>query len=1003
MPIAGEEILSLAADGDSGPFSDTAFVRHIQARVALYALIRTGQKALRERVLERGEASARTFAGHRRVLDALQATIARLDAARGRRVKNTGRIIGLPRLLRVCKKLGLSEREGMAIEYMVVHYTGLGAVGCGHLAVSDDLVEAGDFAGLGPVELAELVNPARPHMTQGLFELDRRLTTSYFKSDFSMSPEVVKALAGGALNVEEYLKIDKTAVAEVLAEEPGFDIGAMSILAQVRPGGAEPAEEEPEPAGQRAPSPESDSGKDDAAGEAGPPAEAVQPGQTGAVPARTSDTFAGLGALEPYTNDLQYLDDYFRLITTLLKLKKLKTDGESYRSMSEPSKDAEGRELGALERMQRGICERRLEMTRAGGGWLPRLERLVDTRGLVPFEKLVLITLVGAHISADIMQELGGRYRLGLHVADLIQLLLDGLQEQISHRRYFYRSGTLVKEGMVSIDTDITNELESCNIDIDRRMLDYIVGLDVEATELVEGGHLYTPRVKLDQVVLPREMKDLILGRVEHFAAFGRARRDLGFEETISYGKSLVMLFFGPSGTGKTMMANALANHLGKKVFLINFPSLGGIAAGAVLRYIFREAKIQDAIVFFDECEELFKGRGEGNASISTLLTEIERHDGMVIMATNRPFELDEAMHRRITLALEFRNPDLHLREQIWKNHLPPAVRLAEDVSFAALASGFELSGGFIKNAVLTALSLAVERDGSSPVICMADLEKGARLQLRSRLRLADFDRRVVPTLGLEALVLPPEIRQRLIEVVSFEKAREVLFGQWGFDAHMSYGLGMTVLFHGRPGTGKSFAAEALGYEIGRPLMVVNCAELISKYVGDTPKNLDNLFKEARQNECIMVFDEADGLFAARTAVSDATDRYANVDVGVLLYHIERYPGVVILTTNLVDNVDEAFFRRMKHVLEFPMPDAGLREMLWKKLIPPKTPLANDIDYAGLAKRFDLSGGNIKNAIFRAAARAALRPGDDRMITASDLVAAAEEEVAKERKPGIGF
>ncbi|OGG56954.1 MAG: hypothetical protein A3F84_15585 [Candidatus Handelsmanbacteria bacterium RIFCSPLOWO2_12_FULL_64_10] len=721
-------------------------------------------------------------------------------------------------------------------------------------------------------------------------------------------------------------------------------------------------------------------------------------------------------SLSPYKTDLEYLDDQFHWIATRIEAWRVESRvretgskalrqllGELEEQEEESPADRRMRRavlkrLGERERALRARCEGRLNRTRSTGSWLPRLERIAAARHLDAFEKTVLLTLTGGIVSPDIRKAVHGSC---FEVGQLLEILCSNLQERIQGRRHFYRNGTLVREGMISLTESLT-DLTRYDVEIDRCMMDFIVGLDTELSELIDGSHLYYPKVGPDLVVLPEEQKKLILDTVSRFDTFRKARRRLGFDDLIPHGKSMVMLFYGPSGTGKTMMANAVANRMKKKVLLVNFPSLGR-RADDMFKYLFREARVHDAILFFDECESIFGSRALGNAEIGLLLTEIERHDGLVVLATNRPFDLDEAMHRRITLAAEFRQPDPHFRELIWRGHLPEAVDLAPDVDLKALAVKYELSGGFIKNAVLCALSAAVARDGEGVQIGQGDLEQGARNQLRSRLRMVDFDRRVVPSGGLDCLVLPQDLRRSLAEVVHLEKARSVLLGPWGFDEQSASGQGTAALFHGPPGTGKTLAAEAIGYEIGRPLKIINSAELLSRYVGDSAKNIETVFQEARNNDSILVFDEADGLFGARTTLHSATDRYANVDVGLLLHHLERHPGVVILTTNLVDQIDRAFFRRMKFVLAFPVPDRDLREALWQRLLPSKAPLAQDVDLKALAEGFEFTGGNIKNVIFKAAARAALRPEDVRRITMQDLLVAAQEERGDRTARRIGF
>jgi len=150
-------------------------------------------------------------------------------------------------------------------------------------------------------------------------------------------------------------------------------------------------------------------------------------------------------------------------------------------------------------------------------------------------------------------------------------------------------------------------------------------------------------------------------------------------------------------------------------------------------------------------------------------------------------------------------------------------------------------------------------------MVCHKDLRQGANLQLRGRLRMKDFHRRVVPTAGLDKVIVTEDLARSLKEIVQFEKARSVLFGQWGFGVNEQQGV--TVLLHGAPGTGKSLAASALGYEVGKPLKVVNCGELLSKWVGESTKNIDAILEEARHSDAILVFDEAEGLFGTRTAM----------------------------------------------------------------------------------------------------------------------------------------
>eukprot|EP00121_Abeoforma_whisleri_P000318 Awhi_evm1s284 len=183
-----------------------------------------------------------------------------------------------------------------------------------------------------------------------------------------------------------------------------------------------------------------------------------------------------------------------------------------------------------------------------------------------------------------------------------------------------------------------------------------------------------------------------------------------------------------------------------------------------------------------------------------------------------------------------------------------------------------------------------------------------------------------------------------------------------------------------------------------KPLKVVNTSALVSKYVGDTSKNLEAVFDEGKLNDAVLVFDDAEGLFGQRTNNGSANERHTNMDVGLLLYQMEHYPGIVILCTNLVETIDQAFHRRLRFTIPFPKPEQSQRAKLWRKLIPEVCPIDEDVNFEMLGTMFDFAGGSIKSAILRAASRAALREvkeGDTKRIKMDDLLEAGKEESYK--------
>lgn len=234
-------------------------------------------------------------------------------------------------------------------------------------------------------------------------------------------------------------------------------------------------------------------------------------------------------------------------------------------------------------------------------------------------------------------------------------------------------------------------------------------------------------------------------------------------------------------------------------------------------------------------------------------------------------------------------------------------------------------------------------------------------------------------TRTFEELKLPKAQHEKLREICRIVRAREQVLEDWGFQKKFSYGNGISVLFYGAPGTGKTMAAQVMANALGLPLYRVELSQVVSKYIGETQKNIGRIFDEAQKCDCILLFDEADAMFARRSEVSDAQDRYSNGETAYLLQRMEQYPGVSILATNLFQNFDEAFRRRITYMVHFPMPDEKLRSGMWESIFPEEAELSEDFDALALAQAFELSGAAIKNAAFHGACQARAEGGSIRM------------------------
>jgi SpoVK/Ycf46/Vps4 family AAA+-type ATPase len=258
----------------------------------------------------------------------------------------------------------------------------------------------------------------------------------------------------------------------------------------------------------------------------------------------------------------------------------------------------------------------------------------------------------------------------------------------------------------------------------------------------------------------------------------------------------------------------------------------------------------------------------------------------------------------------------------------------------------------------------------------------------------------VVPRLSFDDVILPDSTRLALDRALVQVRQHDLIFRQWGLGERYATGQGLAFNFAGPPGTGKSICAEAIAHALGRRLLAVRYAEVESMWVGETPKNVAELFQIAGEENAVLLFDEADSIAARRSTSPDQSfTREANAVVNVLLKELESFRGVVIFATNLAANFDPAFERRIRTQVLFEVPDVGSRERIWRVQMHPRTPVARDVDFKRLAEQYEVTGGDIRNAVLKAATAAALEPGSDagRAIRQRHLEAGVQEVIAGKR------
>ena len=226
---------------------------------------------------------------------------------------------------------------------------------------------------------------------------------------------------------------------------------------------------------------------------------------------------------------------------------------------------------------------------------------------------------------------------------------------------------------------------------------------------------------------------------------------------------------------------------------------------------------------------------------------------------------------------------------------------------------------------------------------------------------------RIDPLFSLEQVILPPDRKQQLIEIVDHVRLAPRVLDEWKFREQLPYGRGISALFFGPSGTGKTMAAKGIAQRLGIQILRLDLSKVVSKYIGDTEKNIHRVFTAAENSGAAILIDEADALLDKRSEVKDAHDRYANIEVAFLLQRMEAYEGLAILTTNMRKNLDAAFLRRLRFIVDFPRPDADAREKIWRQCLPEASRDLTETEFRQLARRIDVTGGQIRQITLRAA------------------------------------
>ena len=608
-----------------------------------------------------------------------------------------------------------------------------------------------------------------------------------------------------------------------------------------------------------------------------------------------------------------------------------------------------------------------------------RLERVASLFSLSPRERDALLVCLAPEV--DLKYERLYAYlqndvtRKRPSVDLVLNLLCPTFEDKLLARQMFAADASLRRFHILHLTPDppaAQVSLLARVLQVDQRIADYLLGSDHLGGALLPFTQLVTPRARLADLILANEIRDRLGHLLDWYRAQERTQR------------GLVLYFQGPAGMGQRAAAEALCGELGIPLLAVDLTLAASneLPISTTVHLASREAMLQGAALY---CAG-FEDEGARRALARTLISR----PGLTILTSEHAWDMKDALGRVPFIRVEFPIPSYPLRERLWQTHLADAPTTATAVDLRALASKFRFGEEQIRDAVAIARGMARWRDPEGGQITTEDLYAAARA--RSNQTLTRLARKIHPKYTWADIVLPPDQITQLREICACVKHKPIVYGEWGFARKLSLGTGLNVLFAGPSGTGKTMAAEIIAGELGLDLYKIDLSSVVSKYIGETEKNLSRIFAEAETSNAVLFFDEADALFGKRSEVRDSHDRYANIEISYLLQRMEEYDGIAILATNLRSNLDDAFARRMHFTVEFPFPEEEYRRRIWEITFPPEAPRAADIDYDFLARQFKISGGHIRNVIVSAAFLAA---EDGRVIGMEHLIRATRREYQK--------
>lgn len=684
--------------------------------------------------------------------------------------------------------------------------------------------------------------------------------------------------------------------------------------------------------------------------------------QGGNQPAGLLDQFRGLVLSESEVNGLLSITN------------DLVQDGSSAPNTAEYS------ELAATLDSLESEIELRRARTIAEGVYLP-IVHLSQIFQLTPFERDSLLICLAPELSRKYdrlyayLQDDVTRKRPSVDLA--MNLLLRSREARLAARSVFDPAAPLLRFRLLRVydGLDGVTPLISRFLTLDDRMVNFLLGRNQIDARLEPATKWYEQQLDFEPLA-NQEQQEAIRSLVH--SHFKRAAK-----------QNVMIGCHGSYGSGRKAFARALAGDLGFPLLVADVARMQEGSFDDTIWLLGREALLQSALLCLDNFDCLLVDDVNAGSRMEALLEMSRACSWLIFLFSSRTWTAQKWLKDSLFIDLHFPVPDAGARKNVWKSISSKSGHPSNHLDFSTLASKFRFTEGQMRDAFNEARNLARLRSEESE-ITTGDVEAACRAQ--SSQKLGTLARKIKPINTWDDIVLPEKTIEQLREICQRVIHRSLVLGDWGFGRKLSLGKGINALFAGPSGTGKTMATEIIANELGLDLYKIDLSGVVSKYIGETEKNLDRVFEAADDANAILFFDEADALFGKRSEVRDSHDRYANIEISYLLQKMEEYEGLAILATNLKANLDESFTRRLAFTVHFPFPDEASRRCIWEKIWPTEMSLDQDVDIDCLARQFKLSGGNIKNI---ALASAFLAAEDRSSVTMSHLMHATGREYQK--------